>query len=147
MATPRVALVGRPTMNPEYMLTISGGSRRSMGARQLRNTRRTPARFAWMTSSWSRVGSGIIRVPEQNTPPKSHRLVTWTITESGAVAASASSQRSIPPAGGDPGVNVIGPSFGPSDLRTGVSATRSSGAPAVVGGGGGHGFPLLFRPA
>ena len=50
-----------------------------------------------MTSSWSRVGSGICSVSEQNTQPKSHRLVTCKITDSGAVAASASSRRSASP--------------------------------------------------
>lgn len=48
-----------------------------------------------MASSWSSVGSGIIRVSEQNTQPKSHRLVTWTITERGAVAASVSARVGI----------------------------------------------------
>ena len=51
-----------------------------------------------MTSSWSSAGSGIIKVSEQNTQPKSHRLVTWTITDSGAVADSASTRRSASPA-------------------------------------------------
>ena len=55
--------------------------------------------FARMTSSWSSVGSGIIRVSEQNTQPKSHRLVTWTITDSGASAASASARGSRSPTG------------------------------------------------
>lgn len=84
-------------MNPENMSTISGRSRRSSGSPPLRNTRRTPARFARMASSWSSVGSGIIRVSEQNTQPKSHRLVTWTITDSGALADSASSRKSASP--------------------------------------------------
>ena len=50
-----------------------------------------------MVSSWSRVGSAICSVSEQNPQSKSHRLVTCKITDSGAVAASASAAGSAWP--------------------------------------------------
>ena len=94
---PRVALVGSPMMNPEYMSVISGRSRRSSGSPPDRNTRCTPARLPRMVSSWPRVGSPMWSVSEQNTQSKSHLLVTCKITDSGAVAASASAAASVSP--------------------------------------------------
>jgi len=49
-------------------------------------------------SSCSSAGSAICNVSEQNTQPKSHRLVTCTITDSGTVVALASAAGSADPA-------------------------------------------------
>ena len=86
-------------MNPANISTISGRSRRSSGSPPDRNTRGTPVEVVPDdVPAVPRLGSGICRVSEQNPQPKSHLLVTWTMTDSGTVAASASAAASAPAA-------------------------------------------------